>query len=105
MSDATKVRPQKAIWTCKDGRKVRICDMTDSHLLNTIAMLERMAGMQLGMEISAAYSVLAGLQGDMATFYCEQDIERMEETDPIEFLEQTTPIYEKLCIERDRRNL
>jgi len=31
------------IWECRDGRVVSVCDMADSHLKNTIAMLERKA--------------------------------------------------------------
>jgi len=99
----TKPRKQTTIWTCKDGKRLRICDMTDSHLQNAIAMLERKAKMLLPQEISAAYSCLAMMSGDMAQFYCEQDIERMEESTPEEWLERVCPIYGKLLEEQERR--
>lgn len=101
----TAIRRQTAVWTCKDGRKVRMCDMEDRHLLNTIAMLERTAYKHLSECISAAYSVAAGLQGEMASYYADQDIERMERTSPEEYLEQEMPIYNKLLAEKERRGL
>ena len=30
-------------WTCKDGRVVRVVDMTDEHLVNAIRFCERAA--------------------------------------------------------------
>jgi predicted component of type VI protein secretion system len=105
MTTAARVQPQTAIWTCRDGRKVRVCDMSDRHLLNTIAMLERNAAQELSEGISAAYSVAASLQGEMASFYADQDINRMEQMSPGDLLRQTVPIYEKLLADKERRGL
>lgn len=78
--------------------------MGDRHLLNTIAMLERNAARALAEGIATGYSVLCSLQGEMAQFFCQQDLDRMEETDPYEYLEQR-PIYRALVAEADRRKL
>lgn len=99
----TAIRKQTALWTCKNGQKVRVCDMEDRHLLNTIAFIERTASRLRPQTISAAYSVLSALQGDMATFYCEQDIAAMEEMSPEEFIGM--PILGKLMLEKERRGL
>lgn len=29
------------VWKTKDGRKVRVCDMDDAHLINTIRYMDR----------------------------------------------------------------
>lgn len=37
------MRTNTKLWTTNDGRRLRICDMTDDHLLNTIRLLQRFA--------------------------------------------------------------
>lgn len=91
-------------WTTKAGEKIAIRKMGDTHLLNTIKMIKRYAGVALQSEISAAYSCLASLQGEMAQFYCEQDIDRMEQTSVEEWLEDR-PVYGSLVREAERRKL
>ena len=34
-------RRTKYMWTCRDGREIAVEDMSDEHLANTLAMLER----------------------------------------------------------------
>lgn len=99
------MRKQTAIWVTKDKQRIRICDMTNSHLLNTIAMLERSAAKFLATEISSAYSVLCSLQGEMAQFCCEQDIRSLEETDASDWLYEHSAVYPKLLLEKERRKL
>jgi len=40
------VRKQTARWTKQDGTQIRVCDMTDSHLLSAMRMLLRYAKSQ-----------------------------------------------------------
>ena len=35
-------RVKNGIWTTKDGRQIKITEMTDTHIENVIAMLKRM---------------------------------------------------------------
>lgn len=36
-----KIRKQTKKWRTKDGRLIRICDMSDSHLVNTIQLIRK----------------------------------------------------------------
>lgn len=97
------MRKQTRVWTTKDGKKLRICEMTDSHLLNAINLLERVAKNARDGELQAAYGIAPMLQGEMASYYIEQDIDSMEEDPDGEmFLPE---IYGNLLLEADRRNL
>lgn len=81
-----KRAPAKSTWTTKNGEVIKIRDLTDSHLLNIINMLIRSAAARHQQEISAAWSALAGTRGEMAEYYLEQDINRLEDMSPLEFL-------------------
>jgi hypothetical protein len=37
------MKKQTALWKMRGGRKIRLCDMSDGHLINTMRLLERSA--------------------------------------------------------------
>ncbi|MFA5385345.1 MAG: hypothetical protein WC364_11925 [Eubacteriales bacterium] len=93
------MRKQTALWKQKDGTTIRICDMTDSHLLNTIAFLERSA-----QRLDHAFAMAPNpFHGDIAFDMMESAQDAIlagdEETDPAALY----PVYDKLCAERERR--
>lgn len=90
-------------WKQKDGTKIRICDMTDSHLRNTINMLERFTKRLEIIQINTGYQILNMLNGEMAIDSVESDLAHLEEhgLDPWDEM----PLYEDLCKEADRREL
>lgn len=90
-------------WTTKDGRKIRICDMTDSHLLNTVAMLERYQKAAESYAISSGHQALSTLRGEMAVDLVERELDYIEAygLEPCE----VHPLFADLLIEKERRNL
>ena len=95
------MRKQTKLWKTKDGRKVRICDMTDSHLDNTIALLRRLATEVTHETISEGYSVLNSLSGEIAIDAVESDLMYLEEhgIEPSEIC----GLYDNLVDEKERR--
>ena len=83
------------MWTMKSGEKIRIKDMSDSHLINTIRILKRVHA----DDTANLFAFASTLSGDMATYYADQDCDRMIEMD------STHPLYDELTDEADRRNL
>lgn len=82
-------------WTQRDGTKIRICDMEDRHLLNTIRMLERQAEAQ---QLDTSYPCF---NGEMAQMYAEAEWNEMMTVGPEYFF----PIYEDLCADARRRGI
>jgi len=90
------IQPVTRKWKTKDGRKIRMCDMDDRHLLNSIAMLERKAA----EELAAMWNASRLLQGEFAIETFDGEIERAEQDGPYRFRN-----YGYLIQERDRREL
>jgi hypothetical protein len=92
----SSIRKVTKKWTTIDGRKARMCDMTDSHLLNAIAICQRM---HRAVQLDTPYP---SLNGEMAQFYAEQDWSSLQDSnDPSD----SFPLYDDLCLEARRRRL
>lgn len=61
------------VWTTRDGRKVRVTDMSNRHIANCITMI-RKAGLVTAEEKAALYPGLPpNMQGEYAQMYAEQE--------------------------------
>jgi hypothetical protein len=95
------MKKQTALWATKSGAKIRICDMTNSHLTNAIALLEQRAW-QADQTFARAPNPFTGdIASDLFDQAQDDYLEGNQETDP----EELFPIYRNLCLERERRGL
>ncbi len=81
-------------WTCKDGRKIRIKDMDDGHLTNTIKFLKRQHAQALDISPPC-------FQGEMAQMYAEQEYDNRMSSEVWDLF----PIYMDMVEEAERRGL
>lgn len=95
--------PTKTMWVTREGARIKVSDMDTSHLRNTVAMLRRKAEADRAAEIDAGYRCLPMLRGEMATYYCEQDIARLEDEDADDWLLRQVPCFEKMLEELGKR--
>ena len=91
------------MWKTATGRKIKIVDMTDYHLRNTIKMLEQYAKHMEHQTIQAGENLLCTMQGEMAIMSIEDDLDRLYNRglDPADI----SPVYCKLIAEAERRKL
>jgi len=82
-------------WKMRDGTKIGICDMEDSHLDNTIKMIERICREVHARELTACASI--SFQGEMACDEQDRFLTYSEWTD------YAPDLYEDLLNEQCRR--
>ena len=85
----------------KDGTKIRICDMSDTHLLHTMRMLQRYAKRKCNDLIMQGFQAMDFLTGDGAQMAIEDETQALMAygLDP----EDACPLYEDLEREALRR--
>ena len=96
------MRKQTKLWKTRDGTKIRICDMEDSHLQNTMKMLERNAHIKADKYLLLALDMEANTCGDVATLTAENAVKEACE-DPWE--SYLLDIYWNMQEEARRRGL
>lgn len=89
-------RANLATWTTKGGKTIKITDMTDSHLMNTIRFIERQYARTIGF-----YLCSPGPQGEMAQDAFDREFDQLDEEGVSGFNEK----YDYLTEEADRRGI
>ena len=94
----------KGIWVTKDGRKIKIADMDNNHLVNSINMLKRSAHMMRLNHEALGYSMLGFVNGEMAQYAIESELFHESQMNNEEWLESYTS-YGEMIKEVIRRNI
>ncbi len=87
-------------WKSKDGRRIRICDMSNQHLVNTMKLLERNASAERFNNFP-----YPSFQGEMAQYYAEQEFDNLIEKEDYELAGEMYPIYKDMYEELLKRGL
>jgi hypothetical protein len=66
------------LWKTRDGSVLDIKDMSDKHLLFSHRLINERYN-DINSNISAAWSISGIINGDMAQYYIDRDIEIMED--------------------------
>jgi len=91
---------QTRTWKTREGAQIRVCDMGDEHLVNSLKMLKRKALHMRDDALAAAWSAASMFNGDMATYYAEQEADRMS---CAHWLDYMSDFWEPMQLEAVRR--
>ena len=93
------MRKQTKKWKMLSGQKIRICDMDDSHLENTINLLRRYAESENTRVVVGMLSV-PPLSGEIAQEEFDKDLEFVLKSTWEDYVPK---IYKSLVLEKERR--
>jgi hypothetical protein len=95
---------EKGIWVTKDGHLIKVTDMADDHLVNAIALYNKVVSkMRFDYDFSA-YSMLGVCNGEMAQDAIESELFYDAQLSNEEWLKCHTS-YGELREEATRRNI
>lgn len=95
----------KTVWVTREGERIPVRKMADSHLINTIRYLRRIGAEEKAAGESAGYSMLGMLQGEMAIDSVERDLSYLESQTVDDYLHDTRPTFELMLVEAGKRGL
>ena len=108
-----KIRKQTKLWKTRAGTKIRVCDMTDKHLNNTIKMMFRSYEAMLYKEWGQLMSYLDNDPPDGAYLAASSELKTLEGVlwntmcyngpDLDECAKRDLPILRKMLLDQLRR--
>jgi hypothetical protein len=99
-------KPTKTIWVTKEGERIKVKDMGDRHLVNTVNMLLRWGVAYTESVLIECECALSMLHGEMAQLTMEREISGIMNMNLVDFVDcYGPPTWDKLVDEVYKRGL